>query len=307
MSHMLTKIFKEMGSGSQLLFLVFFSMVGYLFGGVLSGIVVVLIDGNNVFMDVNSYSLVSLRLSQIISTICWLLLSSLLYLYLFQENTKKYLKIRNVDSLSIVILVVLLVFTVQPIVGFLGAINHSITFPESLASVEQAFKDMEEMAASMIVRMLSDKSIWGILINLFIIAVMAAVIEEVFFRGCLQQVILKIVKNKHVAIWTTAVIFSIVHMQFYGFLPRVFLGALLGYLFVWTSNLWIPIIAHFVNNFTAVVLQIVYYGTPQYERLENFDLNRDLWILPLGILLSGIIIFIILKQTKSGDKLSLGV
>lgn len=304
---MLTKIFREMSSGAQLLFLVFFSLIGYLFGGILSGIVIVLIDGNKVFMDVNSYSLAALRLSQIISTICWLFLSSLLYLYLFQENTREYLKIKNLNSFRIVLLVVLLVFAVQPLVGFLGAINHSITFPESLASVEQAFKNMEEMAASMIARMLSDKSLLGILINLFIIAVMAAVIEEVFFRGCLQQIILKIVKNKHVAIWTTAIIFSVIHMQFYGFLPRVLLGALLGYLFVWTSNLWIPIIAHFVNNFTAVVLQIAYYGTPQYDRIENFDLNEDMWILPIGMLFSGIIIFLILKQTKSEDKLSLDI
>lgn len=307
MNQMLTKIFREMSSGAQLLFLVFFSLIGYLFGGILSGIVIVLIDGNKVFMDVNSYSLAALRLSQIISTICWLFLSSLLYLYLFQENTREYLKIKNLNSFRIVLLVVLLVFAVQPLVGFLGAINHSITFPESLASVEQAFKNMEEMAASMIARMLSDKSLLGILINLFIIAVMAAVIEEVFFRGCLQQIILKIVKNKHVAIWTTAIIFSVIHMQFYGFLPRVLLGALLGYLFVWTSNLWIPIIAHFVNNFTAVVLQIAYYGTPQYDRIENFDLNEDMWILPIGMLFSGIIIFLILKQTKSEDKLSLDI
>lgn len=307
MNQMLTKIFKDMNSGAQLLFLVFFSILGYLFGGILSGLVVVLLDGNKVFMDVSSYSLTSLRLSQVISTVCWLLLSSILYLYLFQENGRKFLKIRNVSSGWIILLTVLLVFAVQPLVGFLGAINHSISFPESMASVEQAFKNMEEMASSMVARMLADKSISGILINLFIIAVLAAVIEEIFFRGCLQQIILKVIKNKHVAIWTTAIIFSIIHMQFYGFLPRVLLGALLGYLFVWTSNLWVPIIAHFVNNFTAVVLQIAYYGTPQYERIENFDLNEDMWILPLGILFSAIIIYFIIKQTKAKDVISLEI
>ncbi|WP_159461406.1 CPBP family intramembrane glutamic endopeptidase [Dysgonomonas massiliensis] len=296
-----------MNSGAQLLFLVFFSILGYLFGGILSGLVVVLLDGNKVFMDVSSYSLASLRLSQVISTVCWLLLSSILYLYLFQENGRKFLKIRNVSSGWIILLTILLVFAVQPLVGFLGAINHSVNFPESLASVEQAFKNMEEMASSMVAQMLADKSISGILINLFIIAVLAAVIEEIFFRGCLQQIILKIVKNKHVAIWITAIIFSIIHMQFYGFLPRVLLGALLGYLFVWTSNLWVPIIAHFVNNFTAVVLQIAYYGTPQYERIENFDLNEDMWILPLGILFSAIIIYFIIKQTKAKDVISLEI
>lgn len=307
MNQMLTKIFKDMNSGAQLLFLVFFSILGYLFGGILSGLVVVLLDGNKVFMDVSSYSLASLRLSQVISTVCWLLLSSILYLYLFQENGRKFLKIRNVSSGWIILLTILLVFAVQPLVGFLGAINHSVNFPESLASVEQAFKNMEEMASSMVAQMLADKSISGILINLFIIAVLAAVIEEIFFRGCLQQIILKIVKNKHIAIWTTAIIFSIIHMQFYGFLPRVLLGALLGYLFVWTSNLWVPIIAHFVNNFTAVVLQIAYYGTPQYERIENFDLNEDMWILPLGILFSAIIIYFIIKQTKAKDVISLEI
>lgn len=305
MNQMMSKIFREMGSGAQLLFLILFSTFGYLFGGILSGLIVMFIDGNSGLMGVNSYSLTSLRLSQFVSSICWLLLSSLFYLYLFQLNGREFLKLKKLSSLKLLVLSILLVYSVQPIVGFLGAINHSFTFPESLASVEIAFKNMEEMAAAVVAKMLSDKSLLGILINIFIIAVLAAVIEEIFFRGCMQQIIAKMVKNRHVAVWVTAVIFSVVHMQFYGLLPRVLLGALLGYLFVWTSNLWIPIIAHFVNNFTAVVLQIKYYGTPQYDRIENFDLANDMWILPIGILVSMIIIYLIVKTERSEDNLPL--
>lgn len=292
-------MFRDMSGGSQLLFLILFSIVGYLFGGILSGLIVMLIDGKDNVMDASSYSLTSIRLSQAVSTVCWLLLSSLLYLALFQENARQYLKVKRGNSFRIIILTILLVYAIQPFVGFLGAFNHSIAFPESLVSLEQAFKNMEEMATTLVGRMLSDKSLSGILINIFIIAIMAAVIEEIFFRGCLQQIIQQIVKNKHIAVWIAAIVFSIVHMQFYGLLPRILLGAMLGYLYVWTSNLWIPILAHFINNFTAVVLQIAYGGTPKYERIEHFEFNQDLWLLPISLLSSSVIIYYIIKQSKS--------
>lgn len=303
----MAKLFRNMSSGTQLLFLILFSILGYLFGTIISGLIVVLIDGNSALMDANLYSLTSLRLSQGVSTVCWLLLSSLAYLYLFQDNGRSFLKMKRINSSNILILSVLLVFTIQPLVGFLGAINNSFSFPESMVAFEQSLKNMEEMATSLINRMLSDRSMSGILINIFIIAVMAAVIEEIFFRGCLQQLIQKIVRNKHVAVWATAIIFSLVHMQFYGFLPRILLGAMLGYLFVWSSNLWIPIIAHFINNFTAVVLQILFYGTSKYDRMENFDLKNDLWLLPISLLLCGVIIYFIVRKTPSEDEISLEI
>ncbi len=83
---------------------------------------------------------------------------------------------------------------------------------------------------------------------------MAALSEELFFRGLIQRSMQNVCKNVHVAVWVTAILFSAFHMQFYGFLPRMLMGAYLGYLFLWSGSLWVSIMAHFVNNGMAVLL-----------------------------------------------------
>lgn len=291
------QIFKDMGYGSRLLFLVLFSLVGLIFGNLISNIALTVIDGNN--------SLLGMRLAQVITTFCWLLLSSLLYLYLFQDNAKAFLKISIPKSILPILLTIVLVVVIQPLVGFLGYLNQSIVFPESLAPLESLFREIEELTSHMVAKMISDKSVLGIIANFLIIAVFAAVVEEIFFRGCMQQLILKIVKNKHIAVWISAIIFSAVHMEFYGLIPRILLGAMLGYLFVWTSNLWIPIIAHFVNNFMAVLLQTIYIGTPEYDDLDKFDVQSHLWYLLASIVLSGLLVYILPKVVKNKSAVQL--
>ena len=84
-------------------------------------------------------------------------------------------------------------------------------------------------------------------------AVAAGITEEFLFRGALQRIIGKWTYNHHIIIWSAAIIFSTFHMQFFGFLPRMLLGAYFGYLLYWTRNIWIPVFAHFVNNAIAVI------------------------------------------------------
>ena len=90
-------------------------------------------------------------------------------------------------------------------------------------------------------------------VNIVVIAVLASVTEEFIFRGALFSILRKSIRNPHVTIWLIAVIFSAIHFQFFGFLPRMLLGAYLGYLLYWTKNIWIPVTAHFLHNATAVV------------------------------------------------------
>jgi uncharacterized protein len=93
--------------------------------------------------------------------------------------------------------------------------------------------------------------------NLLIIAVLPALGEEFLFRGILQKLFKEITQNIHVAIIITAVIFSAIHMQFYGFIPRMMLGILFGYLLHWTGSIWVPVFAHFINNGAAVVFAYI--------------------------------------------------
>ncbi|TAF81977.1 MAG: CPBP family intramembrane metalloprotease, partial [Sphingobacteriales bacterium] len=89
---------------------------------------------------------------------------------------------------------------------------------------------------------------------LLMIAILPAIGEELFFRGTIQNIFTALFKNPHVAVWLTAILFSAIHLQFYGFLPRMFLGALFGYLFIWGKSIWLPILGHFLNNGFAVIM-----------------------------------------------------
>ena len=98
----------------------------------------------------------------------------------------------------------------------------------------------------------------ALLINLLMLAIIPAVGEELFFRGCLQRIFSRWVGNQHVGIWIVAFIFSAIHLQFFGFLPRMLLGALFGYLLLWGGSLYVPIFAHFINNAMVVIVSYVY-------------------------------------------------
>jgi hypothetical protein len=106
----------------------------------------------------------------------------------------------------------------------------------------------------MTLKLLEPKGLLSVISNLIVIALGAAVSEEVLFRATLFRLGERLTKNKTTIIWICAAIFSAIHMQFLGFVPRLLLGAYFGYLLIWSGNIWLPIIAHFCNNAIAVLL-----------------------------------------------------
>src|SRR5690606_26747624 len=109
-----------------------------------------------------------------------------------------------------------------------------------------------------------------LLLNIFVMALLPAIAEEFYFRGTLLHILNRVFRNDHLSVWLVAIIFSAIHLQFYGFFPRVLLGAFFGYMLIWTKNIWIPAFAHFVNNATVTVLAFVYARNGKtYEDLQS--------------------------------------
>jgi membrane protease YdiL (CAAX protease family) len=178
--------------------------------------------------------------------------------YLFSTNSRKYLSLdRKPGSISILVALVLMVVA-TPVINFLGEINSFLHLPEFLRGVEEWMKQAEAQAAELTTAFLRMDTINEFLINLFMIALIPAIGEELLFRGIIQNLFLRWSKNVHVSVWTAAVLFSALHMQFYGFLPRMILGGMLGYMLVWSGSLWLPIVAHFVNNAAAVIFYYLF-------------------------------------------------
>ena len=165
------------------------------------------------------------------------------------------------------VLAVAIMLCAVPGINLLADLNGRVELPESLDFIEKILKQQEEAAAALTERFLQADTIGGLLINIGLMALLPAFAEELTFRGTLQQIFTNNKSQIHVAVWLTAIVFSAIHMQFYGFVPRMLMGAMFGYILVWSGSLWLPIVMHFTNNGLAV---LVYYLTGDNAAGKNY-------------------------------------
>lgn len=154
--------------------------------------------------------------------------------------------------------VTILTFCLLPLIGITGEFNSSISFPEWLSGFKEWIIEKENNVESMVELALSDNHIGFIAINIVLFAILPAIGEELIFRGIFQKIFERIFRSGHLAVWLTSFLFSALHLQFYGFLPRLILGLVFGYLFLWSRRLWLPVIAHFINNAVVLTGQYLY-------------------------------------------------
>ena len=196
---------------------------------------------------------VGMKIAQAVSVFFMFILPSLFFAYVTSVQKIAFLKVKHLFSGIAGIGVVFLVFTIMPFINWAGEVNSHFSLPSFLVEVENWMKQSEEVAKKLTDAFLHMNGVADLLLNMVVIALLAAVGEELFFRGCMQNIFIEWIKNKHAGVWLTAIIFSAVHMQFYGFFPRMVLGVVLGYLYVWSGSLWLPIFFHFLNNGLAVL------------------------------------------------------
>lgn len=177
---------------------------------------------------------------------------------------------------------ILILLVALPCNALLSSLNLQMQLPDALSSVEQWIRNAENEARLTTEKLLASRSSSNLLGNLFVIAFFAALVEEVFFRGALQRYLRLMLNNRHLTVFVVAFVFSFLHFQFYGFLPRLFLGLILGYLYEYSRNLWTSILAHFANN-AVVIFNVHFYAIGDWiERLENPNISVAFWV--FGIL-----------------------
>lgn len=198
--------------------------------------------------------LILLKILQAVSVIILFILPAVLIAVFWTKSKISYLGIISKPSFITMLIAGVGILTAMPLINWLAEINQHMQLPESMHGIEEWMKASEDKAAELTEGFTKGTSIGTLILNLFVIAFMAALSEEIFFRGLFQKISIECFKNKHVGVWFSAIIFSAFHMQFFGFFPRMLMGAYLGYLFLWSGSLWPGILAHFVNNGTAVFL-----------------------------------------------------
>ena len=205
--------------------------------------------------------------------------------FLWKDSTKKSLQLRT-PNLIILALGVMAITSISPLIDVLSTWNQGLQLPESLRSIEDWMINTEKAAEVATNTLLNTDSWGGFFMNIIIIAIMAGIGEELMFRGVIQKILIGWTKNIHLGILYTAIIFSAIHFQFYGFVPRMILGMVLGYLYIWSKSLWVPVIAHAINNALTVTFTPNTFNKGN-ELVKIVSNNQN----SIGYIVAGIFVF----------------
>lgn len=205
------------------------------------------------------------KASQAVLSICLFAIPALVFGYLSHEKPLAYLGFKKPIPAIMWVLSILLLLVALPWVSWVSEMNHHMHLPKSMAAIEKMLRDAETTTSALLKKMLDMRSLGDLFQMIFIIAVIPAFAEELFFRGVLQRIFIGITKRPWIGVLITAFIFSAIHGQFLGFFPRFILGALLGFMYWYSGSLWPGILAHFLNN--AVQL-IAVYRNPEFADKE---------------------------------------
>lgn len=226
-----------------------------------------------------------LKYLQITQSFSVFIIPSFLAAVILSRKPLKWLRFGKIE-LGYTLLVIFIMLAAQPMTGLLGYLNTQMTLPDFLKGWESWMAVAEANANGIIFQFLDTTSPLQIVINVVMIVLLPAFGEELLFRGAIQPTLKKVIKSPHAAVWITAFLFSAMHMQFFTFAPRFFLGALLGYMLMYGKNIWYPIIGHLINNLLSLIL--FYYlriTQPEINPLDASADQPDLWMIIASTLL----------------------
>jgi uncharacterized protein len=288
----------------QLVFLVMIAVVSAVVFTVL-GIVFWLITDSQASLSVLTDSNMGIqnlnfvKTLQIFSATGMFIASPLAFSYLNKQKPSVYYYFDKKVSWQMLLLVTTILFCANPAFDWVNQVNQKMVLPDFLKGLELWMKEKEQQMAETTKQLLKMKSYGDLAINLLMIGIIPAVGEELFFRGSMQNIFKNWFKNHHTAIWITAIIFSSIHIQFYGFFPRMLLGVLFGYFLVYGGSIWLAILGHFLNNGTAVVAAFVMQKQGKsMEEIEQSQ-NYPLYAIVISLIITLILLMLFFKMSKN--------
>lgn len=252
-----SKATKENSAYYQLLIIAGYALIGLVVGTLLSLVVLMWMYGTDVLQNAEGLSggdpsfAAGLKITQILTTVFTFIAPPVLLAVTEKSSLGKFYHFRKPQG-QVLLLILLIMICSMPAMEWLALANQKMKLPGFLEPVEHWMKEKEESAMKMTFLLLRIRHVGDFVVNIFIIALLPGFAEELLFRGAVQRSFYRMYRNPHVAIWLAAFIFSAIHVQFFGFFPRLFLGAAFGYIYLWTGSLWYAMFAHFLNNAYAV-------------------------------------------------------
>jgi uncharacterized protein len=301
------------GNWGSLLVLVGFVLIGMVLGNILAVILVAIYTGTDaggasamLNEMLTNPSLVedgwnAMMILQGTAHLFSYLVPCMLFWFLIERRTLKDFSPGYSPSFNIWLLVFIVVLIFIPLNSQFIEWNSRMSFPEPLSWIEKWMRQKEDQLAKLTSFLTGYDQLHELIIALIVIVIFPALGEELLFRGIIQGKICQLRGNPHVAIWVSAAIFSAIHFQFYGFIPRMFLGALFGYLYYWTGSLWVAIFAHFVNN--GFVLLMVYLYNIKILTVNLEETKTMPFIVVLSSMALSLLILYVIRREAVKEKL----
>ena len=280
-----------------------------------------IVAGVSIFLFEHPLSTEALKWMQFLQQTALFLLPPLCMAYLWSKQPLEWLRVKSDGQLAMSngLWAMALMLVALPAINLLGYWNQQMTLPAFLEPLEQWMKTQEESAKILTEQFMNVTTIGGLIINLLLMALLPAIAEELTFRGVLQRLFegksledaslqndskaaYSLKARTHLAIWCSAILFSAIHLQFYGFVPRMLMGALFGYMLAWTGSLWIPILMHFTNNTMAVLLYFVTLRQGwDMEIVDAIGTNDTLWLGVVSMVITIIGIYAFRRSTTMSN------
>lgn len=227
----------KMKFSQRIIMFISVSMIGLFIAAVLSTIIMM-----------RGQTATTLRIATLINDIIMFVMPPVICAVIYSYRPAEYLRVASAPGLTPLILAVGTMICSIPMMNMIIEWNEGLSLPSSLAAMESWMREAEQRAGDTVNTLMGGSSAGSLILSILIVGVLAGFSEELFFRGGIQRLLVSGRVNPHVAIWVTAFLFSAIHLQFFGFFPRLLLGAFFGYLLYWTKNLWVPIVCHIFNN-----------------------------------------------------------
>jgi hypothetical protein len=283
----------------QLVVLMLFMVGGMLIFNSLGELIILLIYHTPSILEASD-PVTAIRITQALATVGAFLLPSLLFAYCQDRQWFNYNLANRHAPQSMVNMVLILSVTLLPVVGLLSSFNQHIMPQEG--AVADFMRNLEDAADQILGLVTSQRSSWDLICNILIFAVLAGICEEFFFQGALQPLLTNWSKNPHIGILLTALIFSALHFQFYGFIPRFLLGIYLGYLFYWSKSLWLPILAHVLHNALSLIIDYTLQGRGiDTDSLQYTDVRGSIPVAATCALVSAMAIVFLWRTYRDGE------
>lgn len=300
-------VFSKISPGGQVLLLIALVLAGTIFSIVAAYGISMLVWGKDFVTQAASGQIISLgflRTFQIINQIGIFIFPPIAFAWLISERPLNFLGISKPRT-GQMILAIIAVLSIAPVINVLVQWNEGLTLPHMFRGIENWMRNTEENAARLTENFLNASNPADLALNLLMIGILPALGEELLFRPAFIGVLKKMFRSIHWPVMISAIVFSAFHLQFFGFFPRLVLGILMGYLYVWSGSLWVPALAHFVNNSVVVVVSWLFQNQFIEKNLTDLESAGSWPYVAISVVLTALVmtgVYISGKRSRDLEK-----